>query len=372
MSSERIQHRIERLLGQAKEATDRHDWEQANQIAEDVLAIDPDNGDAKAYIDSHQQRRIELLLDQVEEAADRRDWYQVRLFAGDILAIDPSNVDAQTYIVAAERIIKEHGLPEEFFDEAQKGNYEVVIESHSGADSGAIWVRNRKLATLPVKEDLILRYLYRNRGRVIRLEQIRTERGMSYFSQSPIQAKAIIQECIGSLRWKIEKDASNPKIIRNVPLSEDSYIIALVVEQTATVLDTGDIVLPELPEETSQEVDQVTTVEPSEEERTTGGQTTPDKEPPLRQTSPEAAEDKPTRPIGQGAARGQPEITNRVRGFSYGTNSETSLIDYRWGLDINRHWPIYLYLDRNIRYRCSDIYQPGFVYRRSHSGKYAL
>ena len=132
MSSERIQHRIERLLGQAKEATDRHDWEQANQIAEDVLAIDPDNGDAKAYIDSHQQRRIELLLDQVEEAADRRDWYQVRLFAGDILAIDPSNVDAQTYIVAAERIIKEHGLPEEFFDEAQKGNYEVVIESHSG------------------------------------------------------------------------------------------------------------------------------------------------------------------------------------------------------------------------------------------------
>ena len=322
MSSERIQRRIERLLGQAKAAAERSDWEESSRLTDDILALDPENADAQAYIVSERRLRIESLLiqaqaaaersdweesrqsaelvlamdpdnalaqsyvrragqgtiehllDQVEEAADRRDWYQVRLFAGDILAIDPSNVDAQTYIVAAERMIKEHSLPEEFFDEAQKGNYEIVIE-YSGADSGVIWVRNRKLATLPVKEDLILRYLYRNRGRVIRLEQIRTACGVPSYFQSPIQAKAIIQECIGSLRWKIEKDASNPTIIRNVPLSEDGYIIAPVVEQTATVLDTGDNVLPELPEETTQEVDQATSVEPSELRRTPGDSPTP-------------------------------------------------------------------------------------------------
>ena len=248
MSSERIQRRIERLLDLAKAAAERSDWEESRRIAEDILAVDPENADAQAYIVSELHLRIEgllsqaktaadrnnweesrkvaelvlamdpdnalaqsyvldavqgtigHLLDQVEEAADRREWREVHRLAEDVIAVDPGNVDAQTYIVAAERMLREHSLPEEFFDEAQEGYYEVVIESHSGANSGDIWVRNRKLRTLPVKEDLILRYLYRNRGRVIRLEQIMTECGAISIFKSPVQAKAVIQECIGSLR----------------------------------------------------------------------------------------------------------------------------------------------------------------------------
>ena len=47
--------------------------------------------------------RIDRLLDQVEEAADQRDWQKVRQLVEDVLAVDPDNGDAQTYIAAANR-----------------------------------------------------------------------------------------------------------------------------------------------------------------------------------------------------------------------------------------------------------------------------
>ena len=91
--------------------------------------------------------------------------------------------------------------------------------------------------------------------------------------------------------------------------------------QTATVLDTGDISLPELPEETNQELDQaperirkiMEVLRPPDER-----QTRPDKEPPLRQTSPEAAEEKPTRPIGQGRPEVNRKSQTAFEGFHMG------------------------------------------------------
>ena len=49
------------------------------------------------------QRRIERLLDEADQAADREDWAVVRATAGNILAFDPENRDALAYLAAADR-----------------------------------------------------------------------------------------------------------------------------------------------------------------------------------------------------------------------------------------------------------------------------
>ena len=49
------------------------------------------------------QRQIDRLLDEVEQAVVQREWAAVRRAASDVLALDPSNVDAQAFLVAAER-----------------------------------------------------------------------------------------------------------------------------------------------------------------------------------------------------------------------------------------------------------------------------
>jgi len=49
------------------------------------------------------QRRIERLLDQIEEAADQQDWERERVLAEEVLALDPDNKDAQTFLAAAQR-----------------------------------------------------------------------------------------------------------------------------------------------------------------------------------------------------------------------------------------------------------------------------
>ena len=52
MTSERIQRRIERYLDDADQAASRFDWEAVVQGAEAVLRFDPDNEDAKAYLEA--------------------------------------------------------------------------------------------------------------------------------------------------------------------------------------------------------------------------------------------------------------------------------------------------------------------------------
>ena len=51
MVSERVQRRIDRLLDDAEEAADRHDWAKVIEVSEGVLAVDPDNPDANALIE---------------------------------------------------------------------------------------------------------------------------------------------------------------------------------------------------------------------------------------------------------------------------------------------------------------------------------
>ena len=49
MATERIQRRIERLLDQVEEAADQGDWETVRSLAQQVLALDPENADAPAF-----------------------------------------------------------------------------------------------------------------------------------------------------------------------------------------------------------------------------------------------------------------------------------------------------------------------------------
>ena len=49
------------------------------------------------------QRRIDRLMDQIEEAADQRDWQQVEELANDVLLADAGNSDAQNFLALAER-----------------------------------------------------------------------------------------------------------------------------------------------------------------------------------------------------------------------------------------------------------------------------
>lgn len=46
MTSERMQRRIDRLLDDAEEAADQHDWDRVLECVRGVLAVDPENQDA--------------------------------------------------------------------------------------------------------------------------------------------------------------------------------------------------------------------------------------------------------------------------------------------------------------------------------------
>ena len=48
------------------------------------------------------QRRIDRILDQIENATDRRDWPAVRQGALDLLVFDPANEDAKNFLADAE------------------------------------------------------------------------------------------------------------------------------------------------------------------------------------------------------------------------------------------------------------------------------
>jgi eukaryotic-like serine/threonine-protein kinase len=49
------------------------------------------------------QRQIDRLLDETEAALVERDWARVRTLAGDVLRLDPENVDARAFLDACER-----------------------------------------------------------------------------------------------------------------------------------------------------------------------------------------------------------------------------------------------------------------------------
>ena len=51
------------------------------------------------------QRNIERLLDEVDNAIARRDWISVRDHAQDVLALDPQNSEASAFLAAATRAL---------------------------------------------------------------------------------------------------------------------------------------------------------------------------------------------------------------------------------------------------------------------------
>jgi len=56
MASERMQRRLERLLDQIDEAEANGNWESVRDLALDVLAIDSENAEAKAYLEAAERR----------------------------------------------------------------------------------------------------------------------------------------------------------------------------------------------------------------------------------------------------------------------------------------------------------------------------
>ena len=49
------------------------------------------------------QRQIDRLLDETEAALASRDWERVRALAGDVLRLDPENEDARSFLEASQR-----------------------------------------------------------------------------------------------------------------------------------------------------------------------------------------------------------------------------------------------------------------------------
>ena len=52
MPSERVKRQIDRLLDQAEEAFSRFDWETVGKCAEAVQSLDPDNEDARTFLEA--------------------------------------------------------------------------------------------------------------------------------------------------------------------------------------------------------------------------------------------------------------------------------------------------------------------------------
>ncbi len=55
MLSERVQRQIERLLDEAESAIERGDWSRALELSESVLRLDPENADARSYLEAAQR-----------------------------------------------------------------------------------------------------------------------------------------------------------------------------------------------------------------------------------------------------------------------------------------------------------------------------
>jgi hypothetical protein len=58
------------------------------------------------------QRQVDRLLDAADEAIRRREWREVRACASDVLALDPDNADARAFLAAAERASAAAGTDE--------------------------------------------------------------------------------------------------------------------------------------------------------------------------------------------------------------------------------------------------------------------
>jgi class 3 adenylate cyclase len=59
--------------------------------------------DARVMLSERVQRQIDRLLDETEAAVVGREWERVRVLAGDVLRLDPDNADARSFLDACDR-----------------------------------------------------------------------------------------------------------------------------------------------------------------------------------------------------------------------------------------------------------------------------
>ena len=57
MDSDRIQRRIERLFDQIEQEADQQNWQLVRDLSDEVLRLDPDNGDALAFLSAAERNR---------------------------------------------------------------------------------------------------------------------------------------------------------------------------------------------------------------------------------------------------------------------------------------------------------------------------
>ena len=60
MSSDRMRRQIDRLLDEAEEAISQRDWVTVGNRAQDVLRLDPDNIDAKGYLEAAERDPVKV------------------------------------------------------------------------------------------------------------------------------------------------------------------------------------------------------------------------------------------------------------------------------------------------------------------------
>ena len=69
MASDRIQRRIDRVLDQAEEAADQSNWDKVKELAENILAFDPENQDALSFLTAAERALSNSTTSEAESAA---------------------------------------------------------------------------------------------------------------------------------------------------------------------------------------------------------------------------------------------------------------------------------------------------------------
>jgi hypothetical protein len=117
VTSERIQRRIDSLLDEADAAAGRNDWETVRDRSDAVLAFDPDNADAKHYLEAA-LRRIQIAETEAASA-------EAAGTAGALSAPEPASFAGGRYQV--KRFLGEGGRKKVFLAHDTRLDREVAI-----------------------------------------------------------------------------------------------------------------------------------------------------------------------------------------------------------------------------------------------------
>ncbi len=80
------------------------------------------------------QRQVARLLDELEDALVARDWGEVQNFCYDVLALEPDNVDARAFLAAAKRALRNSGSDHPTRDSKSSSSSSVDLTPVSSDD----------------------------------------------------------------------------------------------------------------------------------------------------------------------------------------------------------------------------------------------